>query len=630
MMREGKQDSSPRNNLSLSIDNDVEIGESSSSISSEFTEAQVVLLCLDHLRSLRRSCSTEDAMASIHLDGNFISLAIFALTRSFLPSSNLQLNDPYMSDREEDEEDSVRNDILFDSSQTTLPNLKSIERSFLTKEEYIYDDSHRSNDNRFFRLNGLASGSSTNNKVGPGGPISLQEIVTVGLAGLGADSRVGAETSMTRGALFEQFFTAVKEKGFFKDTDGNQMQEDSIAYAERYRKVVSKFRSKLAYKAEKALAVSSVQATQIHPKAMLSPNSISIESSPSMGHPHGYGQGYDQRHQFPIPSSSPRSTHAQHIHDSHINERDLKEAEILKNQGNQYMQAKSYKKAIESYTAALTVLPAGPSSHVYFSNRAAAFLSLKQYDEAIHDSERSLALKPDYAKAYSRLGLAHFLIEEYEDAIDAYTLSLKYEPDHESSKDYLEKAKQKLRSRQRHEGNNNSNTAKNNMNHSSLEQSREFQHQNPEYDDNRQRFIDQKEADNLKVEGNNFMSHKKYQQAVDCYSAAIALCPSGPSSHVYYSNRAAALCYLQRYAEGERDSELSLELNPGYGKAHARLGLSRFFLEDFEGAVEAYKTALKIDPNNTACVSYLAKAEKILSERQKNLNNQDMKTRSAR
>jgi hypothetical protein len=41
--------------------------------------------------------------------------------------------------------------------------------------------------------------------------------------------------------------------------------------------------------------------------------------------------------------------------------------------------------------AALRLSPAGPQSHVYFSNRAAALLSMKKFHEAIEDSERSLA-----------------------------------------------------------------------------------------------------------------------------------------------------------------------------------------------------------------------------------------------
>ena len=105
------------------------------------------------------------------------------------------------------------------------------------------------------------------------------------------------------------------------------------------------------------------------------------------------------------------------------------------------------------------------------------------------------------------------------------------------------------------------------------------------------------------------MASRDYLSAFDAYSRALQLCPDGKNAHVYYSNRAAALCYLERYEEAEEDSARSLTLDPTYGKAHARLGLSRFFLGDYLGAVQAYTAALEYDPNSSASRSYLAKAQ---------------------
>jgi tetratricopeptide (TPR) repeat protein len=96
----------------------------------------------------------------------------------------------------------------------------------------------------------------------------------------------------------------------------------------------------------------------------------------------------------------------------------------------------------------------------------------------------------------------------------------------------------------------------------------------------------------------------------------VELSPSGPQSHVYYANRAAALCYLERYEEAAQDSEWAIQLKPTYGKAHARLGLSRFFMGDYEGAIIAYNASLKFDPENAASKSYLAKSKARL-ERQR-------------
>ena len=106
----------------------------------------------------------------------------------------------------------------------------------------------------------------------------------------------------------------------------------------------------------------------------------------------------------------------------------------------------------------------------------------------------------------------------------------------------------------------------------------------------------QRESEKLKSIGNSNLSKTKYITAIDTYSQAIYLTPNGPTSHVYYSNCAAAYCYLERYAKAEMDSTKSLECKPNHGKAFARLGLSRFFLEDYSGAVQAYLRALKFRP----------------------------------
>jgi len=585
--------------------------------------------------------------------------------------------------------------------------------------------------------------------------------------------------------------------------------------------------------------------------------------------------------------------------DNNYNTKTLKDAERFKSLGNVQMQRKNFDQAEVFYSNALKLVPDGPSSHVYFSNRAAALLSVRKFRDAVLDSERSLALKPDYAKAHARLGLAYFLLGEYKEATDSYTLAVKYEPGNKMSLNYLEKSRKKYMASLKYGGDDNDDdisyrsgkqgrnkksssrqnkdgetskhnqprkserltkllemtkrgsNARNKVNkngtnsksspelikssseqspsfrsspeeyhsssrkrpslfssrkrpslsperrisppssarnskllkkemerlrkHSSqppedeylsspaerggqsknpirsrfeeetsplrtrlerdptspyrtrserkskspyrtrsgqksksphrarserqsksphrmrLEQAKKFQevsnnnkkrhkiinededggdddeydkvymepsknmrtsdqkegdrlkarlkksskkrdssndedrrgdYDDCDYDDNTshhsrrktsessksRRTPDQKEADRLKGEGNRQMSKREYEKAIKSYSKALRICPAGPNSHVYFSNRAAAMCYLERYEEAELDSERSLALKPEYGKAHARLGLSRYFLKDYGGAVEAYEAALLYDPDNVASRSYLTKA----------------------
>jgi small glutamine-rich tetratricopeptide repeat-containing protein alpha len=119
-------------------------------------------------------------------------------------------------------------------------------------------------------------------------------------------------------------------------------------------------------------------------------------------------------------------------------------AEELKATGNSLMSGKDYEGAIKSYTDALALSSDGPNSHVYYSNRAAANCSLKQYQEAADDCEAAVALQPTYAKAVARLGLAYYFLGNYEKAVDSYEMAVTLEPENKSSSDALQKAKNKL------------------------------------------------------------------------------------------------------------------------------------------------------------------------------------------
>ena len=308
-----------------------------------------------------------------------------------------------------------------------------------------------------------------------------------------------------------------------------------------------------------------------------------------------------------------------------INQTDLDEAERLKSVGNSHMQKKEYEQAVDAYTSALKLCPSGPSSHVYFSNRAAAHLSMKSFEEAIRDSERSLALKPDYAKAHARLGLAQFLLGRFGEAVEAYEVALCLDPDNKASRSYLEKARKKLAAQQTAEETKPMKDENNVATSSAPSNSTAVESAPPAATSpttggssptktREQIRIDEKEASRFKSKGNAAMAARDYDGAIAAYTTALELSPDGASSHVFYSNRAAALCYLERYEEAEMDSETSIRLRPEYGKGWARLGLSRFFLRDYGAAVSAYQEALKYEPDNPASRSYLQKAMRKLEE----------------
>ncbi|KAG7372402.1 trypsin-like serine protease [Nitzschia inconspicua] len=695
------------------------------------SESQMVLMCLDYLRDLRRAYSDkEDLLDAEGLHADWLTLAIYALGRSFsmqgsataraksnsnaipgtfgIPNYNQitmpVFNDAWMDSHRvlaeaapsQQEEmmnpepspnmrhlpsiDEMTKHVLYqenpfpadddgsDEMRTSAPRRNAIDEEKKDHHScsanmdsyswYEYDDFHPSNANRFFLLNGMASSSNGR------GPLLLPEVAAAGLCQLQAKSRLQAEEEMTRSPLFEQFVNAVESKGFFEDPENSIPKDDpkeeeerlvlqKAVYDERMAKVVSKFRNKLAAKVDLQGESGSMMTQMLayhHERRMrrvlharklktmgleLKQNPVPPQIRASSMHIRGDApMGLSPlARALPTPPASGRGMETQAME---------RQAEMLKSEGNAYMQKKEYDAALECYTKALKLSPSGPQSHVYFSNRAAALLSMKRFDQAILDSERALALHPTYGKAHARLGLAHFLLGDYRHAMEAYTVALKYEPDNKSSQAYLEKAAKKLAAAYPEEGApaihgssfsvvsewDKSNSKEGNRVRTSRRNSgsgvndyrntRSAPKSSQKGGGTRVPKVPtgkgSEEAERHKTLGNTHMANREYEDALEEYSMAIELSPSGPQSHVYYSNRAAALCYLERYLEAANDSEQALELKPTYGKAYARLGLARFFLHDYEGAIFAYTSALKYDPDNAASKSYLAKAKAKLEQ----------------
>lgn len=639
------------------------------------TESQLTLFCLDYLRDLRRTyADPKDLLDAEGLHADWLTLAIYALSRSFSMQGALKsteenaeegtpvnynqvtmpvFNDSWMdSHRVLTEASPIEQEEMMNPTGSppkdlsNLPSLEEMTKQILLSENpreerddadekknsleapgknkdssldsytwYEYDDAHPSNANRFFILDGLAG--SANGR----GPLLLGEVAAAGLCQLKAKARRVAEDDMVHTELFEQYVQAVESKGFFQDPDHETPREDpqqeeerlvlqKAVHDERMSKVISKFRSKLAAKMENGdLDDCTTDLADFHHDRRMKRIVVARKQKPSEA---------ERMQPIPTPTPPAPSMHSsvERVDPSVAEAEARAEAESFKSKGNAEMQKKKYDAAMECYTQALRLSPSGPQSHVYFSNRAAALLSMKRFKEAILDSERALVLEPTYGKAHARLGLGHFLLGDYKRAIEAYTVALKYEPENKSSKSYMEKAAKKLAAKGQPDVPETTGESSYSL-VTEWEKSKGVKKSSRSSSSSRKKAKKAKEAEKQKTLGNTQMSNHMYNAALESYSKAIELSPDGSQSHVYYSNRAAALCYLERYEEAAADSKLAIQLNPTYGKAHARLGLSRFFMNDLEGSIDAYQTALKYEPDNAANKSYLSKAQLKLERQQK-------------
>eukprot|EP00924_Labyrinthula_sp_SR-Ha-C_P010691 snap_masked-scaffold_49-processed-gene-1.74-mRNA-1 protein AED:0.02 eAED:0.02 QI:0/-1/0/1/-1/1/1/0/584 len=114
------------------------------------------------------------------------------------------------------------------------------------------------------------------------------------------------------------------------------------------------------------------------------------------------------------------------------------DAEECKQKGNESLQLNDYDKAINWYTEAIKL----NESHVYYSNRSAAYLSKGFAESALKDANKAIDLKPDWPKGYSRKGAALHKLLQFDKSVEAYEKGLELDPENPGIKIGLEKVKQ--------------------------------------------------------------------------------------------------------------------------------------------------------------------------------------------
>ncbi len=137
----------------------------------------------------------------------------------------------------------------------------------------------------------------------------------------------------------------------------------------------------------------------------------------------------------------------------------------------------------------------------------------------------------------------------------------------------------------------------------------------------------QKAADELKTAGNELMKKKKYEEALACYTKAIAKCGKGPNSYQYYGNSAAARLNLKDYKGAEEDCEKGIALNPDYAKLYKRLGTAREMQKNYKGARESYERAMALDPDHE--LTYATSVERVRSRETAALKQAEVSTSTA-
>jgi tetratricopeptide (TPR) repeat protein len=97
--------------------------------------------------------------------------------------------------------------------------------------------------------------------------------------------------------------------------------------------------------------------------------------------------------------------------------------------GGVYSRQQRHEQAVQAYTAALSVVPAGADEALLLRNRAEAFIRLDRLGEAEKDYERARALAPDHLYTHVRLGQLALAREEYAAVVEHYSAVIDREPE---------------------------------------------------------------------------------------------------------------------------------------------------------------------------------------------------------
>jgi len=96
-----------------------------------------------------------------------------------------------------------------------------------------------------------------------------------------------------------------------------------------------------------------------------------------------------------------------------------------KEEGNAAFRENKFALAVEKYTEAIK---RNPSDHTIYTNRAQSYIKLMALPEALKDCEECLRLKPDFVKGFLKKGQVHFMMKEYQKALQTYEHALELDP----------------------------------------------------------------------------------------------------------------------------------------------------------------------------------------------------------
>lgn len=242
-----------------------------------------------------------------------------------------------------------------------------------------------------------------------------------------------------------------------------------------------------------------------------------------------------------------------------------KNAEAFKAQGNDFYKARQFEQALAYYQKAIDT---DPAELTYYSNKAAVYFEMKQFDECIDACDQGIQISVgtnyDYvklSKAIARKANALLQQKRYDESIETYQKALLENQDH-GIKMGLQKA------------------------------------QKTKKDDEAKAYINPAIAEEHRQKGNELFKEGKYPLAIKEYDEGLR---RDPKAVAIYSNRCATLIKLVEFVQALKDADKCIEIDPKFVKAYARKGTCHHFMKEYHKALKSFDDGLKIEPGNKDC-----------------------------
>ncbi|XP_048509911.1 dnaJ homolog subfamily C member 7 [Athalia rosae] len=331
-------------------------------------------------------------------------------------------------------------------------------------------------------------------------------------------------------------------------------------------------------------------------------------------------------------------------------------AELKKETANQLYKNKRYKDALAVYNEIIELCPDAPA---YYGNRAACYMMLDKYHDALADAKKCIAIDPKFIKAYTRVVKCSLIVGDIVGAktalnklqeLDSNNSRIQPEQKHlehlekflreadvaYAKKDFrkvvycmdrccdvstacpafkLRKAKCLVFLKRFQEAQEIANDIlhidKQNVDaiyvrgmclYYEDNVDRAFVHFQqvlrlaPDHSKALDIYKRAKSLKQKKEEGNAAFKMEKYQEAFDLYTEALTIDPQNTVANAkLHFNKALIYAKLRKFRESMEECTAALKLDEGYQKALLKRAACYMELEEYEEAVRDYEQAWKVD-----------------------------------